>query len=73
MATHSSILAWRIPGMGEPSGLPSMGCRSWNKMVAEKTFQVTTAIHFTAWQKWEGFRLLSVTCMQIPTPVILPK
>ena len=24
-ATHSSILAWRIPGMGEPSGLPSMG------------------------------------------------
>ena len=25
MATHSSILAWRIPGTGEPSGLPSMG------------------------------------------------
>ena len=25
MATHSSILAWRIPGMGEPGGLPSMG------------------------------------------------
>ena len=25
MATHSSILAWRIPGMGEPDGLPSMG------------------------------------------------
>ena len=24
-ATHSSILAWRIPGMGEPGGLPSMG------------------------------------------------
>ena len=24
MATHSSILAWRIPGMGEPGGLPSM-------------------------------------------------
>ena len=27
MATHSSILAWRIPGMGEPGGLPSMGLR----------------------------------------------
>ena len=26
MATHSSVLAWRIPGMAEPSGLPSMGC-----------------------------------------------
>ena len=24
MATHSSILAWRIPGMGEPGELPSM-------------------------------------------------
>ena len=27
MATHSSVLAWRIPGMGEPGGLPSMGSR----------------------------------------------
>ena len=25
MATHSSVLAWRIPGMGEPDGLSSMG------------------------------------------------
>ena len=25
MATHSSVLAWRIPGMAEPGGLPSMG------------------------------------------------
>ena len=25
MATHSGVLAWRIPGMGEPGGLPSMG------------------------------------------------
>ena len=25
MATHSSVLAWRIPGTEEPSGLPSMG------------------------------------------------
>ena len=25
MATHSSVLAWRIPGMGEPGGLPSIG------------------------------------------------
>ena len=24
MATHSSVLAWRIPGMGQPGGLPSM-------------------------------------------------
>ena len=25
MATHSNVLAWRIPGAGEPGGLPSMG------------------------------------------------
>ena len=25
MATHSSVLAWRIPGTGEPGGLSSMG------------------------------------------------
>ena len=25
MATHSSVPAWRIPGTGEPGGLPSMG------------------------------------------------
>ena len=25
MTTHSSVLAWRIPGMGEPGGLLSMG------------------------------------------------
>ena len=25
MATHSSVLSWRIPGTGKPGGLPSMG------------------------------------------------
>ena len=25
MATHSSVIGWRIPGTGEPVGLPSMG------------------------------------------------
>ena len=28
MATHSSVLAWRIPGMAEPGGLLSMGLQS---------------------------------------------
>ena len=30
MSTHSSVLAWRIPGTGEPGGLPCMGlqCRT---------------------------------------------
>ena len=38
MATHSSILAWRIPGTGEPGGLPSMGSHrvghDWSDLAA---------------------------------------
>ena len=38
MATHSSVLAWRIPGMGEPDGLPSMGSHrvghDWSDLAA---------------------------------------
>ena len=38
MATHSSFLAWRIPGTGEPGGLPSMGSHrvghNWSDLVA---------------------------------------
>ena len=34
MATHSSVLDWRIPGTGEPGGLPSMGSHrpSWTRL-----------------------------------------
>ena len=38
MATHSSVLAWRIPGMGEPGGLLSMGSHrvrhDWSDLAA---------------------------------------
>ena len=38
MATHSSVLAWRIPGMGEPGGLPFMGLHrvghDWSDLAA---------------------------------------
>ena len=38
MATHSSVLAWRIPGMGEPGGLPSVGFHrvgyDWSNLAA---------------------------------------
>ena len=32
MATHSSVPAWRIPGTGEPGGLPSMGSQSQTRL-----------------------------------------
>ena len=41
MATHSSVLAWRIPGMAEPGGLPSMVSHrvghEWSDLVAGRT------------------------------------
>ena len=32
IATHSSILAWRIPWTGEPGGLQSVGSQSWTRL-----------------------------------------
>ena len=44
MATHSSVLAWRIPGTGEPDGLPSMGSHRvrhyWSDLAAAAAFSM---------------------------------
>ena len=53
MATHSSILAWRIPWMEEPGGLQSMGSQSWTRLsdlphsLIDKYDPV--AIYFVVW------------------------
>ena len=48
MAIHSSVLAWRIPGTGEPGGLPSMGSHrvghDWSDLAA-------AWIWYLIWQK----------------------
>ena len=45
MATHSSVLAWRIPGTGEPCGLPYMGLhrvgQDWSNLAAAADADVT--------------------------------
>ena len=50
MATYSSVLTWRIPGTGEPGGLPSMGSyrvgHNWSDLAAAAT-------GFTCWM-WSG-------------------
>ena len=50
MATHSSVLAWRIPGTGEPGGLPSMGLhrvrRDGCDLAAEATSILLRTAHF---------------------------
>ena len=54
MATHSSVLAWRIPGTGEPGGLPSMGSHrvrhNWSYLAAAVTFN-------TMWKNFQMYNL----------------
>ena len=55
MATHSSVLAWRIPGMAEPGGLPSMGSHrvrhSWSDLAAAAARSLQWAYAHTI--KWK--------------------
>jgi len=50
MATHSSVLAWRIPGMVEPGELPSMGSHrvghNWSDLAAAAAVTVSAFILF---------------------------
>ena len=48
MATHSSVLAWRLPGAGEPRGLPSMGSQrvghDWSDLAAAAAASLWTEV-----------------------------
>ena len=56
MATHSSVLAWRIPGMGEPGGLPSMGSHrfghNWSDLAAAAWSQDGCVVHLHVTLPW---------------------
>ena len=62
MATHSSVLAWRIPGMGEPGGLPSMGSHrvghDWSNLAAAAAL---AGGFFTTSTTWEALGSISRT------------
>ena len=51
METHSSVLAWRIPGTEEPSGLPSMGSHrvghDWSDLAAAAAAKIPKDIKRT--------------------------
>ena len=53
MATHSSVHAWRIPGTGEPGGLPSMGLHrvghDWNDLAAAVAAAAAAAEDQKSW------------------------
>ena len=54
MATHSSVLAWRIPGTGEPGGLPSMGSHrvrhDWSELAAAAAALVCSVEGISLWR-----------------------
>ena len=58
MATHSSVLAWRIPGTAEPGGLPSTGSHRvgyyCSDLAAAAVYicQIHSSIHFTPFPPW---------------------
>ena len=71
MATHSSVLAWRIPGTGEPGGLPSMGSHRVDSMYMSLSNLWELVIDREAWcaavhgvtktQTWLNIVLLSTS------------
>ena len=67
MAAHSSVLAGRIPGMGEPGGLPSMGRRvghDWSDLAAATWCTIILIF-------W-GIPFANISLRILPTPVFLP-
>ena len=55
MATHSSVLAWRIPGTGEPAGLLSMGSHrvghDWSNLVVAAAIELVGSMNHWLWQR----------------------
>ena len=61
MATHSSGLAWRIPGAGEPGGLPSMGLHTQLKRLRSSSKLKKKILPFaTTWMDLEGIMLSEI-------------
>ena len=67
MGTHSSIFAWRIPGMGEPGGRPSMGSHrvghDWSDLAAAAAPSPIDWIHaeYPTWPSaWQYFHIMAV-------------
>ena len=60
--THSSVLAWRIPGTGEPGGLPSMGLHrvryDWSDLAAAAVAAASAPVLPLCIQGWFPWRLI---------------
>ena len=69
MVTHSSVLAWRIPGMGEPGGLPSMGSHRVGHNWSDLAAGVILRCHFIQYKPYSlpDFQLLLEYTPLFPT------
>ena len=78
MATHSNVLAWRIPGMGEPGGLLSMGSHrvrhDWSDLAiaavshihqSDSIIHISTYIYFFTFFTIGYYKILSSLCYSI--------
>jgi len=63
MATHSSVLAWRIPGTGEPGGLPSMGSHSQTRLKRPSSSSSRSDLAATAAANYFEHLFLSFSAM----------
>ena len=72
MATYSSVLAWRIPGKGEPGGLLSMGSHrvghGWSDLAAAAAGAICYL--FNIWEKW-GTEVLRTRAVKTVTELLL--
>ena len=66
MATHSSVLAWRIPGTGKPGGLPSMGLHrighDWSDLAVAAAYTL-----MGYWERREKMRHVSISHIKMET------
>ena len=72
MATHSSVLAWRIPGTGEPDGLQSMGSHrighDWSDLAAAAAIssKFCLGMHRHQLHPWKGVPSVTLMNMHLP-------
>ena len=71
MATHSSVLAWRIPGTEEPSGLPSVGSQSRTRLkrLSSSSREQESSKAFSSCREWV---LLFIAVHGFPIAVASP-
>ena len=78
MAIHSSVLAWRIPGTGQPGGLPSMGSHGvghdWNDLAAAAAAAAALGLltHCLLFLKYPSSHRFTGLCALIPPQPLRP-